>query len=253
MMNKRIIAAALSVLTTLSAVPSFATDIINTGAITNKYGDILSSVTLPNPYIFYYKGLHPFNNDDFLVVDYLNDYWTNIYIPSIDITDYFVTDTVDIDSYDINTILQNSKDNQSNITDSSSSDSDSDSTEYGSIAEEMLSLVNKERAAQGLNSLSLDTTLMQMAQYKAEDMVSYGFSHDGSYGGFQELLDIFNVSYSSAGENIAMGQEDCAEVMTDWMNSDGHRANILNSSYTKLGVGYYNDGNTTYWVQEFTG
>lgn len=120
-------------------------------------------------------------------------------------------------------------------------------------AEQILAIVNKERAEYGLDCLSLDAQLTNMAQYKAEDMAAYGFLHDGSYGQLQNLLDKFNISYSCAGENIAMNQTKCEEVMEDWMNSDGHRANILNSSYTKLGVGYYEDNGNTYWVQEFIG
>ena len=79
------------------------------------------------------------------------------------------------------------------------------------------------------------------------------FSHTRPDGRscFTALTDL-GISYGGAGENIAYGQSSPEEVMTAWMNSSGHRANILNSSFTKLGVGVYKSGNTIYWVQLFT-
>ena len=65
------------------------------------------------------------------------------------------------------------------------------------------------------------------------------------------MMKDFGVSYRSAGENIAMGQRTPSEVVTAWMNSPGHRANILNSSFTRIGVGYVPAGN--YWTQMFIG
>lgn len=121
------------------------------------------------------------------------------------------------------------------------------------IAQEILASVNAARAAQGLNALVLDPRLTEMAQYKAEDMAVYGYSHEGSYGSLSDLLNKFNMPYSYAGENIALNQESSAEVMNDWMNSEGHRANILSSNYSKLGVGYYEYNGNRYWVQEFVG
>ena len=79
------------------------------------------------------------------------------------------------------------------------------------------------------------------------------FSHDSPrYGSPFEMLQSFGVKYSSAGENIAAGQKNAQQVMNDWMNSSGHRANILNKNYTELGVGFVEGGSYgTYWVQEF--
>ncbi len=66
------------------------------------------------------------------------------------------------------------------------------------------------------------------------------------------MMKQFGISYKAAGENIAKGQRTPAEVMKGWMNSPGHRANILSSSYTEIGVGYVTDSNgTAYWVQHF--
>jgi uncharacterized YkwD family protein len=94
-----------------------------------------------------------------------------------------------------------------------------------------------------------------VAQAKAEDMAQNNyFSHTSpTYGTPFEMLKAFGVSYSTAGENIAKGQKSADAVMTAWMNSDGHRKNILGTGYTKLGVGYVNKNGTTYWVQMFIG
>lgn len=123
-------------------------------------------------------------------------------------------------------------------------------------AEAVLKLVNEERAKQGLKQLTLSSKLTSIANTKAKDMaVNNYFSHTSpTYGTPFQMLQQFGVSYKSAGENIAAGQPDAPTVMKAWMNSSGHRANILNSSYTELGVGYYAGGNQGhFWVQLFTG
>ena len=74
-----------------------------------------------------------------------------------------------------------------------------------------------------------------------------------AYGSPFEMLQRFGVNYTAAGENIAAGQKSAEAVMTDWLNSSGHRANILNKEYKELGVGYVTGGSYgTYWVQLFT-
>jgi uncharacterized YkwD family protein len=115
----------------------------------------------------------------------------------------------------------------------------------------ILSLVNAERAKYGLSALTLDASLSKVAQAKAQDLHdNHYFAHESpTYGTPFEMMRAFGISYRSAGENIAMGYSSAQAVMTGWMNSEGHRANILNASYTTLGVGYVADGN--YWVQMF--
>ena len=124
-----------------------------------------------------------------------------------------------------------------------------------SEALEVLRLVNIERKKQGLNELILNHTLNGISTKKAEDMRDNNyFSHQSAtYGSPFEMLQRFGVHYQSAGENIAAGQKNAQQVMNDWMNSSGHRANILNKNYTELGVGYVTGGSYgTYWVQIFT-
>ena len=88
-----------------------------------------------------------------------------------------------------------------------------------------------------------------MAEDKAKDMYNNNyFSHTSpTYGSPFDMMKTYGISYTSAGENIAKGQKSPQEVMNSWMNSSGHRANILNAGYNQIGVGYYNG----IWVQEF--
>ena len=125
-----------------------------------------------------------------------------------------------------------------------------------SKASEILSLVNKERAAAGLSQLILDAEVNAAAQLKADDMAKNRyFSHNSpTYGSAFDMLKNQGISYRTAGENIASGQQTSEAVMRGWMNSHGHRANILGSSYSRLGVGYAVDSSgKTYWVQIFVG
>lgn len=119
------------------------------------------------------------------------------------------------------------------------------------FASEVVKLVNQERTKAGLKSLNGDSALNNMALVKAKDMNDNTyFSHTSpTYGSPFEMMKSFGISYSYAGENIAKGQKTPADVVTAWMNSEGHRANILSANYTLIGVGYYNG----HWVQEFVG
>lgn len=121
-------------------------------------------------------------------------------------------------------------------------------------AEAVLKLVNQERRKAGVPDLKLSDKLTNIAYTKAKDMADKGyFSHESpTYGSPFNMLKHFGVSYSYAGENIAAGQKTAEEVMNSWMNSSGHRQNILNQNYTELGVGFYRGGEYgTEWVQLF--
>ena len=123
-------------------------------------------------------------------------------------------------------------------------------------AKDVLSLVNAERKKQGLSSLTLSSKLTAVANEKARDMaVNNYFSHTSpTYGSPFQMLQQYGIRYRTAGENIAAGQRSPEEVMQSWMNSSGHRANILNSSYTEIGLGYYAGGSYgSEWVQLFIG
>lgn len=119
---------------------------------------------------------------------------------------------------------------------------------------QVANLVNQERQKAGLQPLQLDTKLSDVAREKSKDMMNKGyFSHQSpTYGSPFDMMKQFGITYKSAGENIAKGQQTPQEVMNAWMNSEGHRANILNGSFTHIGVGFVKDAQgTTYWTQMF--
>lgn len=123
-------------------------------------------------------------------------------------------------------------------------------------ANEIILLVNKERKKHNLSDLTLSAELSNVANIKAQDMADNNyFSHDSpTYGSPFDMMKQFGITYKSAGENIAAGQQTAEAVMQSWLNSSGHRANILNPNFTELGVGYDKGGTYgTYWVQEFIG
>ncbi|MBE4940819.1 CAP domain-containing protein [Bacillus thuringiensis] len=115
----------------------------------------------------------------------------------------------------------------------------------------VVELTNAERAKQGLPALKIDTELSKVARIKSEDMQKNNyFDHNSpTYGSPFDMMKKFGISYTSAGENIAQGQRTPEEVVQAWMNSAGHRANILNNGFTHIGVGYVESGN--YWTQQF--
>ena len=125
--------------------------------------------------------------------------------------------------------------------------------EASAFEQEVIRLVNEIRLNNGLGALTYDWELARVAEYKSRDMRERGyFSHTSpTYGSPFQMMKSFGLSYRSAGENIAMGYKTPEAVVNAWMNSSGHRANILNSSFTHIGIGYIKDGN--YWTQMFIG
>ena len=125
-------------------------------------------------------------------------------------------------------------------------------TSQGDFASQVVALVNAERAKQGLSALTIDTKVQQAALVRAKESAQ-SFSHTRPNGSsFSTALTEAGVSYRTAGENIAYGQSTPQQVMNAWMNSSGHRANILNANYTTIGVGYTVINGTAYWAQLFT-
>jgi uncharacterized YkwD family protein len=118
---------------------------------------------------------------------------------------------------------------------------------------QVIDLTNAERKKNGLPALKADASLSKVAQTKSNDMqAKHYFSHTSpTYGSPFDMMRDFGVTYSSAGENIAMGQTTAQQVVTAWMNSEGHRKNILSPNYTNIGVGFTSNGN--YWSQMFIG
>ena len=126
-------------------------------------------------------------------------------------------------------------------------------TSVRAYEQEVIRLVNVLRGQYGLTPLTEHWELSRVARYKSQDMHDEGyFDHTSPiYGSPFTMIKNFGISYRSAGENIAMGYSTPQEVVRGWMNSSGHRANILNGGFTRIGVGYVTDGH--YWTQMFIG
>ena len=136
-----------------------------------------------------------------------------------------------------------------------SSGGDSESQPSQDYARRVLELVNAERAKQGLSPLQWHDGLANIAYAHSKDMHDRQFfSHNNPDGQTPfDRIKAYGLSYRRAAENIAAGQKTPEEVMQGWMNSSGHRANILDPNLTSLGVGYYKGsvGYQTYWTQVF--
>lgn len=157
-----------------------------------------------------------------------------------------------------NTNNENNNQNNNNVdTDKDNIVSNENVTgEFASFQKEVVRLVNVERAKLGLAQLSLNAKLSNVATLKSQDMINKNyFSHTSpTYGSPFEMMKKFNISYKTAGENIAKGQKTPAQVVNAWMNSQGHRENILNKNYTEIGIGVAKDAKgTLYWTQMFIG
>lgn len=120
-----------------------------------------------------------------------------------------------------------------------------------SAASEVVRLTNSARSKNGYAALVEDGVLSEAAAVRARE-IARSFSHTRPSGAsFSSALSESGVSYLRAGENIASGQKSASEVVNAWMNSPGHRANILNSSYSRIGSASVNIDGTLYWVQLF--
>jgi len=123
-----------------------------------------------------------------------------------------------------------------------------------SLEDEVIRLVNEQRVKAGLQPLTKNWELCRVARYKSADMANKGyFSHiSPTYGTPFQMMENFGLRFTAAGENIAYGQRTPAEVMRDWMNSPGHRSNIMSSTYNQIGVGLAKNKNgVCYWTQMF--
>ena len=138
----------------------------------------------------------------------------------------------------VKAIYPNSNNSNNNSSNNSSSNSNSTTTAMTTDEKEVFDLINKQRTQNGLSALKSDTETLRVARIKAQDMVDNNyFSHNSpTYGSPFQMLSSFKISYKTAGENIAGNSSNSAAV-TAWMNSSGHKANILNSSFNYTGIG----------------
>lgn len=116
--------------------------------------------------------------------------------------------------------------------------------------EQICVLTNQARTSRKLRPLTLSASLSQVAQLHAEDMSKRGyFSHTSLNGDSPfDRIGRAQIKFRSAAENIARGHTTPSKTIRGWMNSPGHRRNILGPSYGKIGIGYYDN----HWVQVFT-
>lgn len=125
--------------------------------------------------------------------------------------------------------------------------------QLGEFEQQVVELTNAERTKNGLTPLKADQELSRVAREKSNNMAEVGyFDHNSpTYGSPFDMMQDYGINYRAAGENIAKGQRTPEEVVNAWMNSPGHRENILNGNFTHIGVGYVEQGN--HWTQMFTG
>ena len=140
---------------------------------------------------------------------------------------------------------------QAQATEKTETNTNSEKDQVSSVIQQVVDLTNAERAKEGLAPLKIDSALTKSAQLKSQDMKDNNyFSHTSpTYGSPFDQMKSLGINYKSAAENIAMGQRSAEEVVQGWMNSAGHRANIMNGSYTHIGVGLSDSG--YYWTQQF--
>ena len=183
---------------------------------------------------------------------------TDTSTPSVD-TPNTDTNTPSVDTPNTNTPSVDTPDtdtNTPNVDTPNTEDTQTPSEEVSNqtaFENEVLRLVNVERTKAGLSPLQMDESIRNVARVKATDMYKNRyFDHTSpTYGTPFDMLKKYGISYKAAGENIAKGQTTPQQVVNSWMNSSGHRANILSAKYTHIGIGYEANGN--HWVQMFVG
>lgn len=152
-----------------------------------------------------------------------------------------------------NTTTNNTQKPSANpTTPSTNNNTTQNNSGLSNYANEVLKLVNQERAKAGLSALTTNSSLTAAANKRAQE-TKQSFSHTRPNGtSFSTVLKEYGISYRTSGENIAYGQRTPQEVVNGWMNSPGHRANILNANFNKIGIGVYESNGTIYWSQLFT-
>ena len=127
-------------------------------------------------------------------------------------------------------------------------------TSLSGIEKQVIRLVNMEREEAGLEPFDACSQLSNVARIKSKDMdENHYFDHTSpDFGSPFDMMDSYGVEFNSAGENIAKGHPTAESVVDAWMDSDGHRRNILNSSFGRIGVGVYQaNSGINYWTQMF--
>ncbi|MET3195141.1 putative YkwD family protein [Bacillus sp. OAE603] len=131
------------------------------------------------------------------------------------------------------------------------SSSNTNSSSLSAFETKVVELTNVERSKAGLKPFKINNELSKVSCIKSQDMTDKNyFDHNSpTYGSPFDMMKKFGISYKTAAENIAKGQKTPEEVVKAWMNSSGHRANILNSNLDQIGVGF--DSRSNAWTQMF--
>jgi len=174
-------------------------------------------------------------------------------VPDTKVPDTMVPDTKVPDTKVPDTKVPDTKVPDTKVPDTKVPDDSTGSQGLSAFESKVVSLVNEQRQREGLSPLRANVDLSHVARLKSQDMADKNyFSHTSpTYGSPFEMMKSFGISYRTAGENIAYGQSTPEAVVEAWMNSAGHRANILNPAFTEIGVGYVSAGH--YWTQMFIG
>ena len=176
---------------------------------------------------------------------------TMIQIPSCNQSDDNTPENNIPDVPEINQPEMNVPGEDANESETDNNEMENDKEE-NSFAAQVVKLVNEERVKAGLNPVTLNKEVASAALIRAKE-IEVSFSHTRTDGRmFGSVLTDNGIRFNRAGENIAWGQTSPEQVMEAWMNSEGHRANILNPNFTEIGVGHYQNSNgRNYWVQLF--
>ena len=220
--------------------------VVNTNVNKEVTKQVTTNKTSEKPVTNYNENNSAANNSNNKASDYINDFKSNG-------NNVFVYKNVDLS--DCNSTQDVVKELAPTTTPTKPAPTTPPTNNSGSnqgFAEEVLRLVNIERSKAGLSSLTTNATLKAAADKRAQETKT-SFSHTRPNGSkFSTVLQEYGISYRTAGENIAYGQRSPQEVVNGWMNSPGHRANILNGSFGKIGIGVYQSGGVIYWSQLFT-
>jgi uncharacterized protein YkwD len=201
----------------------------------------------------------------------INDYYNTIAI-NLSKSDWVMNDNNTSTVSNLNSNEETSNEGNANITASTTTGNTSASvnsvnvqglpqlpTKYSigvqaGAEDKILELMNAKRTEAGLQPLTIDNTLVQVARYKSDDMIQNNFFDHTNPDGtkWTNWLQALDYKYTSAGENIAYNTNDAVELFNQWWNSPGHRANMMNSAYTKVGIGVIQGNGKYMGTQEFS-
>lgn len=211
-----------------------------------------SNSTTTQQKVYYYQGSN-FNMDE--INSFIENFYKNLgtQTPVQQTTVQQPTQTQPTQTVETAPVTQRTVSTEQPTTTTTQPTTTQTTSTLSAYEQKVVDLTNQERAKNGAPALKVDAALSKMASDKSQDMATNNyFSHTSpTYGSPFDMMKQYGITYRYAGENIAMGQKTPEEVVQAWMNSEGHRKNMLNPNFTHIGVGYVSQGN--YWTQEFIG